>query len=542
MPPISGTSDSVCKETELMACTSAERFESTSDDSDAIARRQTVLEFECGKPQGPRRTYRKCVLDFVVSGPWITVQFLAVIIDVDVAIMIDPDCWYCTLVTFLTSSIYIFDLVLRIIGYGPYLFFRNCWNLVDTAVIIISSIVVYFDIPTKRNPSLSFLRLIRVLRGLFMLIKSSRKGAKCMRRVTGQNKRRFVSKHDDFDLDLSYISERLIAMSIPASSFPTRIYRNPIVEVVRFFQTYHADSYMIVNVCPEIPYPSSSFQGGVFQYFDVQDHTPPLISDTVQFLSAAREFMLEDDTNVLAIHCRGGKGRTGTFCCAWLLYTREARSVQDALNLFALRRTDLAQTGKLQGVETPSQVRYVEYMWKHLQMTQSFFPSPLKPPVGVRIRLQKIRFRNVFREEDRLRPCMEICVAVHDGQTMRVVHWSGAAAASPDVELNLEGTTVQGDARISIFCRGKLSENDNFVAVRKHQRDESFKTRKRCVAGQEQGILFYFLFHTTFLEDNELVVPMHEVDNARKRGFVVGDIILNYVTRPSMIRAARLSG
>ena len=25
--------------------------------------------------------------------------------------------------------------------------------------------------------------------------------------------------------------------------------------------------------------------------------------------------------NVLAVHCRGGKGRTGSLCCSWLLYS-----------------------------------------------------------------------------------------------------------------------------------------------------------------------------------------------------------------------------
>ena len=63
---------------------------------------------------------------------------------------------------------------------------------------------------------------------------------------------------------------------------------------------------------------------------------------------------------LLAVHCRGGKGRTGSMCCAWLLYTKTCDDADDALNLFALERTELALgRKKLQGVETPSQRRYV---------------------------------------------------------------------------------------------------------------------------------------------------------------------------------------
>ena len=39
----------------------------------------------------------------------------------------------------------------------------------------------------------------------------------------------------------------------------------------------------------------------------------------IWFCENAREFMAADRGNVIAIHCKGGKGRTGTIICVWLV-------------------------------------------------------------------------------------------------------------------------------------------------------------------------------------------------------------------------------
>ena len=51
-----------------------------------------------------------------------------------------------------------------------------------------------------------------------------------MRRIVSQNKKRI--KRGDFDLDLSYITDQIIAMGLPATGIEKN-YRNPIEEVVR---------------------------------------------------------------------------------------------------------------------------------------------------------------------------------------------------------------------------------------------------------------------------------------------------------------------
>ena len=37
------------------------------------------------------------------------------------------------------------------------------------------------------------------------------------------------------------------------------------------------------------------------------------------FCENVREWMAADKRNVIAVHCKGGKGRTGTIICTWLI-------------------------------------------------------------------------------------------------------------------------------------------------------------------------------------------------------------------------------
>ena len=39
----------------------------------------------------------------------------------------------------------------------------------------------------------------------------------------------------------------------------------------------------------------------------------------LKFCKSMHEFLSEDEENVVAIHCKGGKGRTGTMICTWLV-------------------------------------------------------------------------------------------------------------------------------------------------------------------------------------------------------------------------------
>ena len=74
------------------------------------------------------------------------------------------------------------------------------------------------------------------------------------------------------------------------------------------------------------------------------------------FCRDAAAWLGRDPRNVIAVHCKAGKGRTGVMIAAYLLHARVAASADDALALVAAARTT---DGKC--VTIPSQTRYVRY-------------------------------------------------------------------------------------------------------------------------------------------------------------------------------------
>jgi len=182
-----------------------------------------------------------------------------------------------------------------------------------------------------------------------------------LRDLVSKQKKRF--KDSRFDLDLAYITDRIVAMGFPAEGMHG-MYRNPMKQVQGFLEYYHKDHYKVYNLCCEREYDPIKFQNRVAKY-PFEDHNCPSLELMFAFCKDLNEWLDKNEDNVGIVHCKAGKGRTGLMICAFLAYRYGNKGVdsQKALDFYAVRRTH-----NHKGVTIRSQVRFVHYFWQVLDL------------------------------------------------------------------------------------------------------------------------------------------------------------------------------
>jgi len=190
-----------------------------------------------------------------------------------------------------------------------------------------------------------------------------------IRHKVSRNKRRF--QEEGFDLDLSYITPRVIAMGFPSSKREA-YFRNPLPEVQKFFEKRHAERYKLYNLCAERRYDELKFHGRVAQY-PFFDHNAPPIKLIQECLEDVESWLAANEANMVGINCKAGKGRTGLIICCYLLHTKQCETTDEALKLYGEKRT---KDGK--GVTIASQIRYIRYYERLIKELQSAIPDAPK--------------------------------------------------------------------------------------------------------------------------------------------------------------------
>ncbi|GFF50937.1 phosphatidylinositol 3,4,5-trisphosphate 3-phosphatase and dual-specificity protein phosphatase PTEN [Aspergillus udagawae] len=195
-------------------------------------------------------------------------------------------------------------------------------------------------------------------------------------------------RHPEAGLDLCYVTDNLIATSGPSSNYPQRAYRNPLDALVNFLDAKHGKDWWIWEFRAEgTGYPDSEVYGRIHHY-PWPDHHPPPFALIPAIMGGMRNWLhrLDDPDSegksqpaegkrVAVVHCKAGKGRSGTIACSYLI-SQEGWKMEDALERFTARRM---RVGFGPGVSIPSQLRWVGYVdrWAK-QMDKKYIERPVE--------------------------------------------------------------------------------------------------------------------------------------------------------------------
>ena len=178
--------------------------------------------------------------------------------------------------------------------------------------------------------------------------------ANIFKRLVSKKKRRIQTPI--FDLDMAYITERIIGMGFPATGCET-IYRNSLTDLRDFLDRYHGE-YKIYNLCIETGriYEKELWFERKVGLFPFNDHAPCPIKLILDFCVDICLYLTCNPRGVAAIHCKAGKGRTGVMIVCYLIFSGLCQNSDEALAHYARQRTL-----NNKGVTIPSQIRYIKY-------------------------------------------------------------------------------------------------------------------------------------------------------------------------------------
>ena len=192
------------------------------------------------------------------------------------------------------------------------------------------------------------------------------KKANFFKRLVSKQKRRF--QDSNFDLDMSYITDKVIAMGFPSTGMEV-MYRNSLSDIIKFFHVRHNDEVKVYNLCLEKDriYNKNVFPNSKVGLFPATDHNPSPIKLILEFCIDLCLYLIKNPKGVAAVHCKAGKGRTGVMICSYLVFSGLCQTSEKAFRYYARVRTK-----NNTGVTIASQKRYIKYFETFLE--SNFYP------------------------------------------------------------------------------------------------------------------------------------------------------------------------
>ncbi|XP_049823586.1 cyclin-G-associated kinase isoform X2 [Aethina tumida] len=244
------------------------------------------------------------------------------------------------------------------------------------------------------------------------------------------------------DLDINYITSRIIVMPYPSEGLESAYKTNHIEDVRMFLDARHPNyKYSVYNLSRK-PYHSKFGQARVVDCsFAYSEHfRAPLLNSMYQLCEDIYQYLAGDSRNVVVIHCTDGKATSATLVCALLIYAGLVEVPEDALQMFAVKRCPPNMQA--------SNLRYLYYL-TNIVGHPTTYPH-YKPVTLVSIQLQPVPLFTKVR--DGCRPYIEVysenrCLlsTLQDYEKMRLYNLAEGKCLLP---INV---TVCGDVCVIVY-------------------------------------------------------------------------------------------
>ncbi|XP_056145464.1 tensin-1 isoform X3 [Lampris incognitus] len=272
---------------------------------------------------------------------------------------------------------------------------------------------------------------------------------------------------ENYEVDLLYITERIISVSFP-SSVEEQSYAANLREVASMLRSKHGHNYLLFNLS-EKRYDINQLNPKVLD-FGWPDHHAPALDKICSICKAMDTWLSADSHNVVVIHNKGNRGRTGVVVAAYMHYSNISASADQALDRFAMKRF---YEDKVLPVGQPSQKRYVQYFSGLLSGHIKINNKPLF--------LHHVIMHGIpnFESKGGCRPFLKIYQAMQPVYTSGIYNVQGDSQTSICITIE-PGLLLKGD--ILLKCYHKR--------YRSPSRDVIFRVQFHTCAVHDLGIIF----------------------------------------------------
>nr|XP_031318343.1 tensin-2 isoform X10 [Camelus dromedarius] len=287
-----------------------------------------------------------------------------------------------------------------------------------------------------------------------------------------------------WDLDLTYVTERILAAAFPARPDEQR-HRGHLRELAHVLQSKHLDKYLLFNLSEKRHdltrlNPKPQFHPCTRQVQDFgwpELHAPPL-DKLCSICKAMETWLSADPQHVVVLYCKGSKGKLGVIVSAYMHYSKISAGADQALATLTMRKFC---EDKVAAELQPSQRRYISYFSGLLSGSIRMNSSPLF------LHYVLVPMLPAFEPGTGFQPFLKIY------QSMQLVYTSGiyhvAGPGPQQLCISLEpALLLKGD--VMVTCYHKASR------------------------GTDRTLVFRVQFHTCTIHGPRLAFPKDQLDEA----------------------------